>query len=528
MQSTSENFDYDYVIIGSGFGGSVSALRLSQKGYKVLVVEKGKWFKNAEDFPKTNWNLKKWLWIPGLRFFGIMKMTFLRHVTIVSGTGVGGGSLVYANTLPRPSRAFFESGSWAGLLDWEEELNVHYKEALRMLGASPNPRLFDADKALKDFAVEIGKEKEFRHPNVAVYFGNAGREVADPYFGGEGPSRTGCVHCGGCMTGCRYNSKNTLDKNYLFFAQKLGADILAENEAVGVAPIHGGEGAEGYKVSLKSSTKIFGGRREVRAKGVIFSGGVLGTVKLLLKLKATTLPGLSEMVGGDIRTNNETLISVSTLRKDLDMSKGVAIGSILHTDENSHLEAVRYSARSGFWKLLHLPVSHGSNVVVRLSRMIFSLLKAPWSYAKIYVSNFWSKSTVVLLFMQTLDSTLKFKLGLTGGLASSVSKGKAPSPNIPASNALTQKFAELIQGKSTSFVLETLSGIPSTAHILGGAVMAPSPEKGVINKDNEVFGYKNMFVVDGSMISANPGVNPSLSITAIAERCMSQIPDKKP
>ena len=329
------------------------------------------------------------------------------------------------------------------------------------------------------------------------------------------------------MTGCRYNSKNTLDKNYLYFAQKLGAEIFAEKEAVGVEPINGGEGGDGYKISLKSSTKMFGGRREVSSKGVVFSGGVLGTVKLLLKLKSTTLPGLSEMVGGDIRTNNETLISVSTLRDDLDMSKGVAIGSILHTDENSHLEAVRYSAGSGFWKLLHLPVSHGSNVVVRLWRMTVSLIKSPWSYVKIYVSNVWSKSTVVLLFMQTLDSTLKFKLGLTGGLSSSVSKGIAPSPNIPASNALIQKFAEIVQGKTTSFVLETLSGIPSTAHILGGAVMASMPEKGVINKDNEVFGYKNMFVVDGSMISSNPGVNPSLTITAIAERCMSQIADKK-
>ena len=195
MQSSSKNLDYDYVIIGSGFGGSVSALRLSQKGYKVLVVEKGKWFKNAEDFPKTNWNLRKWLWVPGLRFFGIMKMTILRHVTIVSGTGVGGGSLVYANTLPRPLSAFYNSGSWAGLVDWEGELDEHYKEALRMLGATKNPRLFDADKALKDLAVEIGKEKEFSHPDVAVYFGEAGRKVADPYFDGEGPSRTGCVHC---------------------------------------------------------------------------------------------------------------------------------------------------------------------------------------------------------------------------------------------------------------------------------------------------------------------------------------------
>ncbi len=527
MQSNSKHYDYDYVIIGSGFGGSVSALRLSQKGYKVLVLEKGKWFKKGEDFPKSNWDLRKWLWVPGLRFFGIMKITILRHVSILSGSGVGGGSLVYANTLPRPSHAFFESGSWAGLVDWENELDKHYLEALRMLGATKNPRLFDADKALKDLAMEIGKEKEFHHPNVAVYFGETGREVADPYFNGEGPSRTGCVHCGGCMTGCRYNSKNTLDKNYLFFAQKLGAEIFAENEVVGVEPMNGGVGEDGYQISFKSSTKMFGGRKEIRSKGVVFSGGVMGTVKLLLKLKSTTLPGLSDMVGGDIRTNNETIISVSTLRDDLDMSKGVAIGSILHTDEDSHLEAVRYSAGSGFWKLLHLPVSHGSNVVTRLWRMTLSLMKSPWSYVKIYVKNIWSKNTVVLLFMQTLDSTLKFKLGLAGGLSSTVSTGKAPSPNIPASNALTEKFAELVQGKSTSFVLETLSGIPSTAHVLGGAVMASAPDKGVINKNNEVFGYQNMLVVDGSMISSNPGVNPSLTITAIAERCMAQIADKE-
>jgi cholesterol oxidase len=267
----------------------------SEKGYKVLVVEKGKWCKNSEDFAKSNWNLRKWLWMPGIRFFGIMKITILRHISIISGTGVGGGSLVYANTLPRPSRAFYESGSWAGLLDWEEELDEHYSEALRMLGATKNPKLFDADKALKDLAIEIGKEGDFSHSNVAVYFGEAGKTSADPYFNGEGPTRTGCIHCGGCMTGCRYNAKNTLDKNYLYFAQRLGTDIFAENEVIGVKPINLGDGGDGYKISMRSSTKLFGGRREVSAKGVIFSGGVLGTVKLLLKLISP--PTISERRG---------------------------------------------------------------------------------------------------------------------------------------------------------------------------------------------------------------------------------------
>ena len=272
MEHPKITFDYDYIIVGSGFGGSVSALRLSEKGYKVLVVEKGKWYK-SEDFPKSNWNLRKWLWIPGLRFFGIMKMTLLRHVTIVSGTGVGGGSLVYANTLPRPESPFFNSGSWAGLADWEKELDPHYKEALRMLGATKNPKLFDADLALEKLAKSLGKEGDFRKPNVSVYFGDPGREVEDPYFGGEGPSRTGCVYCGGCMTGCRYNSKNTLDKNYLYFAQKRGAEVLAENEVVDVKPLGGEDGGAGYEVVVKSSTKFFKKGQSFMTKGVVFSGG---------------------------------------------------------------------------------------------------------------------------------------------------------------------------------------------------------------------------------------------------------------
>ncbi len=519
-------YDFDYIIIGSGFGGSVSALRLAEKGYKVLVIEKGKWYK-PKDFAKTNWNLRKWLWIPSLRFFGIMKMSIFRHIVIVSGTGVGGGSLVYANTLPVPKSTFYNSGSWSELEDWETELKPFYQKALKMLGASKNPKLFDGDIALKELAKEIGIEDKFEHPNVAVFFGKADTKVKDPYFDGKGPERSGCNFCGGCMTGCRYDAKNTLDKNYLHLAQNNGAKILAENEVYNVVPIDNNDGSTGYKVLVKTSTKLFKQKKEFTSKGVIFSGGVLGTIKLLLKLKKKSLPRLSNKLGEDIRTNNETLISVSTLDKKKDLSKGVAIGSLLHTDSNSHLEIVRYSEGSGFWKLLHLPLSTGKNPLKRLLNMTAQVLKAPISYFQIYFLNSWSKSTAVLLFMQSIDSTLKFKNNFFGVMTSAVSKGIKPSPDIPESLELTNKYSKIINGKATSFVLETIAGIPSTAHILGGAVMGKDSTEGVINKNNEVFGYNNMFVIDGAMISANPGVNPALSITAIAERAMEQIPFKK-
>ena len=515
--------DFDYIIIGSGFGGSVSALRLSEKGYKVLVVEKGKWYMNT-DFAKTNWNLKKWLWMPYVRFFGIMKMSIFRHVVIISGTGVGGGSLVYANTLPIPKTNFYKSGSWSTLEDWETELKPFYQTALKMLGASRNPKLFDGDIALKKLAKELGREDQFENPEVAVFFGKEGEEVKDPYFEGKGPARSGCTFCGGCMTGCRHNAKNTLDKNYLYLAQNNGAKILAETEVHDVKPIDNKNGATGYSVTVTSSTKFFKSKKEYRSKGVVFSGGVLGTVKLLLKLKSKSLPLLSEKLGDDIRTNNETLISVSTLDKTKNVSKGVAIGSLLHTDENSHLEIVRYGEGSGFWKLLHLPLSTGKNSLVRFFSMSRQFLQNPVSYFKIYFVNSWSKSTAVLLFMQSVDSTLKFKNNFFGGMSSAVSSGAKPTADIPASIALTKQYSKIIGGKPTSFLVESIAGIPSTAHVLGGAVMGKDASHGVINKNNEVFGYDNMLIVDGSMISANPGVNPSLSITAIAERAMSQIP----
>lgn len=519
------NTDYDYVIVGSGFGGSVSALRLSEKGYKVLVIEKGKWFQ-AEDFPKTNWNFRKWLWLPGLRFFGIMKLSIFKHIAVLSGTGVGGGSLVYANTLPIPKSTFFNTGSWSKLNDWESELAPYYKIALKMLGAAKNPKLFDGDNDLKKVAQNLKMEDKFDATTVAIYFGEENVTKPDPYFGGVGPEKTGCNFCGACMTGCRNNSKNTLDKNYLYLAQKHGAEIIAEHEVYKVKPINSSDGKNGYEVSLKTSTKFFTNRQKIKTKGVIFSGGVLGTIKLLLKLKTTSLPNLSDQLGQNIRTNNETLVSVSSLEKNKNYSKGVAIGSILDTDENSHLEVVRYSEGSNAWKLIHLPYVTGKNLFIRLAKVCLAVLKSPLKYFKVYFINSWSKKTVVLLFMQTLDSTLKFKRNIFGSISSRLSSGQKPTPFIPESVKLIKEYSKAVNGVSTSFALETLAGIPSTAHILGGAVMGNESSEGVIDKNNKVFGYENLYIIDGSMISANPGVNPSLSITAIAEHAMDQINNK--
>lgn len=526
MNKDHPNTDYDYIIIGSGFGGSVSALRLSEKGYKVLVVEKGKWY-HAADFPKTNWNIKKWLWIPLLKCFGIMKLSFFRHITVVSGVGVGGGSLVYANTLPVPKTAFYNSGSWSKLNDWEEALKPHYQEALRMLGAERNPMLFDGDKALKRLAQKIGKEEEFSPTNVAVYFGKPNVSHPDPYFDGKGPERVGCNHCGACMTGCPNNSKNTLDKNYLYLAQALGAEIIAEQEVYDVKTLGREDGSDGYEVFMHDSTNLFKKSKSFTTNGVIVSGGVLGTIKLLLNLKKKSLPKISDKLGHDIRTNSETLVSVSSINDEVNVAKGVAIGSILHTDENSHLEIVRYGEGSNAWKPLHLPYAASKNPLIRFTNIFTSFFKSPGKYLKIYFKNSWAKKTVVLLFMQTLDSTIVFKKSLLGGLRSRIGSGKKPTPFIPESIELTQKYAQEIDGKATSFVGETIFGIPSTAHILGGAVMGKDASQGVIDKDNRVFGYKNMYIIDGAMISANPGVNPSLSITAIAEHAMSQIEDKR-
>ncbi len=517
---------YDYVVIGSGFGGSVSALRLSEKGYRVLVIEKGKWWK-PEDFPENNWHLRKWLWLPAFRFFGFFKMTFLRHVGILSGVGVGGGSLVYANTLPRPKPAFFNSGSWAGITDWQKELEPHYQTAEKMLGADRNPKLFDADLALKEVARQMGKEAEFEPTDVAVFFGEPEVKVPDPFFDGEGPDREGCRHCGACMTGCRYNAKNTLDKNYLYLAMKKGAEVLAEHRVTAVAPTGKEDGSEGYTLTFRKSTGVlFSREKKVKAKGVVFAGGVLGTVRLLLNMKEKSLPHLSPKTGDDIRTNNESLIQVHSPERKKDFSKGVAIGSIFPPDDDSHVEPVRYGSGSGFFKLMGVPLTFGKNGWARAGKLLKMLVTRPGSWLRIYFSKNFAEESVILLFMQHLDSTLRLKRGWFN-LSSTVSTGKAPSSFIPRAKELAERTSAVIHGKPFVLSTEAFFGIPTTAHILGGAVIGKSPETGVIDLQQKVFGYQNMYVCDGSAISANPGVNPSLTITAMSERAMSFIEEKK-
>ena len=524
MKTSPGNNDYDFVVIGSGFGGSVSALRLAEKGYKVLVLEKGKRL-GAKDFPRTNWNVKRWFWLPALRFFGFFKLNWFRHITILSGVGVGGGSLVYANTLPVPKKSFFQSPSWSHLADWEQELKGFYPLASSMLGATIYPRLETGDKALRSLAMEIGKADQFEPTRVAVFFGEPEKTVADPYFNGKGPERSGCTFCGGCMVGCRFNAKNTLDKNYLYQAEKRGVVIQPESEVVDVHPLGREDGANGYRVRWKESTTFVRKRGATTCRGVVFSGGVLGTVDLLLRLKGSSLPRLSDTVGCHVRTNSESLLGVTAFDRKSIFSDGVAITSILHTDEHSHLEPVRYPPGSGFWRLLGSPAVGGKTILARALNIARELILHPVRNAKVYFTDDWAKRTQILLFMQTIDGTLRFTRSMFG-MKSSEEQGKAPEALLPEARDLADRYGRIINGKPVALLSESLLGIPTTAHILGGCVMGRDKDEGVIDRNNRVFGYENMYVCDGSMISANPGVNPSLTITALTERAMSLIPER--
>lgn len=521
--------EYDYVIIGSGFGGSVSALRLSEKGYKVLVIEKGKWYRPS-DFAKTNWQLKRWLWLPALNLTGIMRLSFFKHLAVLSGVGVGGGSLVYACTLPVPKSEFFQTGSWAGLNDWERALQPHYDTAYRMLGAEVNPKLCAGDEALYRVAQKIGRQAEFHPSKVGIFFArdgqSAGQTVPDPYFDGAGLERASCLHCGACMTGCRHDAKNSLDKNYLYLAQQLGARILAETCVHDVQP-QGERGEQGYTVHVRNAIRWFGKSHMIRTKSVVFAGGALGTNQLLLKLKKTSMPALSARVGKDIRSNNESLITIATADTQEDYSQGLSIGSILHTDAHSHLEPVRYGAGSGAWRLVHAPMAYGANAWIRIGKMLRLWLQHPKAYLKIALVKDWARHSQVMLFMQHLDSTLQFKLNPWGRLKTQLDIGERPQAHIPHAIELAQLYAQEINGKPYTLFTEQLFGLASTAHILGGAVMGADVDAGVIDGQGRLFGYERAYVCDGSMISANPGVNPSLSITAISEYIMAGVDAKQ-
>lgn len=516
---------YDYVIIGSGFGGSVSALRLAEKGYRVLVVEKGRRFK-PEELSKGTSKPGAWIWDPNLGMRGIMQLTFLRHVGVMSGVGVGGGSLVYGATLPTPKDSFFQTGTWSNLADWKSALAPHYETALKMLGAQPNPRLSKADAMLELLSRRVGREDTFEPTRVGIFFGDGskpGQEVDDPYFDGKGPKRKPCIQCGDCMTGCPYGAKNSLDQNYLYLAEGLGAEVMAESEVTSVAPSGASNGSEGYFVEVRDADKA---TKLIRARGVVFAGGVMGTVPLLLKLRETgALPRLSSAVGQHVRTNNESLTSVTAVGKNPGFNDGVAIGSIFHPDEHSHVEPIRLGARSGLWRLMLLPMATGKSLRSRLFSLAKTVLRDPINSARAFFGGEFGPRTICLLFMQHLDSSLTFKRGRFGRLESQLEPGEtAPSADIELSNELALKMEKIIGGKASRLGSEILLGAPATAHVLGGAVMGEHPGQGVIDAENRVFGYENLFVCDGSAVSANPGVNPSLSITAISEHAMSKVP----
>jgi len=521
---------YDWIIIGSGFGGSVSAHRLTQKGYKVLVIEKGRRFK-PDDFPKTNWNLRRWMWNPAIGLKGFFQMSFLKHMTVLHGVGVGGGSLVYANTLPTPKSEFFEAKSWGDLADWEAELAPHYETAKRMLGATPNPVMTKGDHVMKQIAQDIGREEHFHPTEVGVFFGEPNKKVPDPFFEGEGPDRVGCTFCGACMTGCRVGAKNTLDRNYLYLAEKRGAEVLAETEVTKVRPRDGG----GYVVETKAS---FGKpyATEISADRVILAGGVMGTMPLLLQMKEDPqgLPELSDRIGYFVRSNSEALFGVISPDKDVNFSKGVAITSILHTDEHSHIEPVRYGEGSGFFRTLLSVHAPGPTVIARIWGGLMRFLRHPVRWLRALFVKDLAKQSQVLLYMRTIEGTLRMRLGRdlrTGfrrGLVTEVDDpSQAPSAFMEEATELAERFADKVNGVPTTLITETLLGVPSTAHILGGACMGASAETGVIDRNHEVFNYPGLYVIDGSAISANPGVNPSLTITTLAERAMSLIPSKQ-
>jgi cholesterol oxidase len=521
---------YDWIIIGSGFGGSVSAHRLTQKGYKVLVLEKGRRFSD-EDFPKTNWDLKRWMWNPVMGLKGIFQMSFMKHMTVLHGVGVGGGSLVYANTLPTPKSEFFQSGSWAELADWQTELAPHYATAKRMLGAAHNPVETTGDRVLQDIAKDIGREDRYHPTEVAVYFGEPNKKVPDPYFDGEGPDRVGCNFCGGCMTGCRIGAKNTLVKNYLYFAEKHGAEVRPETEVTAIR-----EGDDGGYVVETNPTFAKGPSTTFAAKRVILAGGVMGTMPLLLKMKEDPagLPKLSDRVGDFVRSNSEALIAVLSPKKGTNFSKGVAITSILHTDAHSHIEPVRYGAGSGFFRTLMAPHAPGPTVLARLWGSIRAFVRQPLRWLRAAFVPDMAKHSQVLLYMRTLEGTLRMRLGRqwrTGyrrGLVTQVDDpALAPSAFMDEATDLAERFADKTEGVTATLMTETLLGVPSTAHILGGACMGASAQKGVIDATHQVYNYPGLYVIDGSAISANPGVNPSLTITTLAERAMSLIPEKK-
>jgi cholesterol oxidase len=530
MDASQDGFDFDWLVIGSGFGGSVSALRLSEKGYSVGVLECGRRFADDE-FPRSTADLKRYFWRPRLGMKGIFRLTTFKDVAVVSGCGVGGGSLGYANTLYVPPKAFFEDRQWADMEDWEAELAPHYEEAQRMLGVVQNPYEDPADQLLRELGEELGVGDSYKKTPVGVYFGEAGKTVPDPYFDGEGPERTGCMLCGRCMVGCPHGAKNTLVKNYLYFAEKGGARVMPERTVTDIRPVGSGDGAEGYEVvTVRSGAWLRSDRRVHRARGVVVAAGPLGTNKLLQRCRLEgSLPRISRRLGELVRTNSESVLTV-TVPEDYpdDLIKRVAITSSIYPDPNTHIETVTYgNDGDSMHRLYTLLVGDGTRLT-RPLKLLGQIVLHPRRLAKLLFPKHWSRRTIIILVMQTLDNAiaLRPRKGPLGSFWLQTEQDpERPTPTfIPIANQAAEWFATRTGGIAQSSVLEALFNIPTTAHILGGAVIAPDADRGVVDSRQRVFGYENLLVCDGSAIPANVGVNPSLTITALAEHAMSHVP----
>lgn len=567
------HFDFDSIVVGSGFGGSVSAMRLSQKGYSVAVMESGKRWKNT-DFPKTNWSLSKYLWMPKLGFYGIQRLNMLKDVFLVSGSGVGGGSLVYANTLYVPGEKFFQN-PLIQKMGGSKRLLPFYEIAKYMLGVTPNPKLWEPDRLLQEVATEMGKAETFREVPVGIYFGKKQKEVKgkskpansqeqtedetsskrdardlenmlethdDPYFLGDGPARNPCNFCGGCMVGCRFNAKNTLDKNYLYFAEKLGAKIFPETRVTSIVPLNilgnpdsSANGEFGYELeTISTTTWFFHRKRKFRTKQVVLSAGVMGTLSLLMKSKDNgNLFRLSDRLGDVVRTNSETVLPVTSYKTKNDWSRGIAITSSVHPDDDTHIEPVRYSRGSDFFGLLATVMVDGGGIFPRAFHFFWTLIRHPIYAIKAHWPVGLSDKSIILLVMQTMDNSVKvvrkrrlvwpFQKTLTNTKGT----GNPISSYIPIANEFARKLAAKVGGFARASITDSLLQAPLTGHMMGGCIMGQTPEEGVIDLENNVFGYKNLKVCDGSMLTINLGVNPSLTITALSERAMATIPRKK-
>jgi cholesterol oxidase len=519
------SFDYDVLVVGSGFGGSVTALRLTEKGYRVGVLEAGARF-DETSYPSTSWDLKRFLFAPALGCYGIQRIDVLKNCLILSGAGVGGGSLVYANTLYEPLDPFYRDPSWSHFTDWRAELAPYFAQAKRMLGVVEYPHFTPADAVMKRVADDMGVGATFHPTPVGVFFGSPGEEVDDPYFGGAGPRRRGCIECGECMTGCRHHAKNTLTKNYLFLAEQAGAKVFALTTVTAVRPAPGG----GYLVEVRRTDGLRRLSTILTAKQVVLAASALGTQKLLHRMRdRALLPNLSARLGVQTRTNSESILGAMAKSTDVDYSRGVAITSSFHPDEHTHVEPVRYGKGSNAMSLLQTVLTDDDEGRPRWQVWAAKMWADRGQIRDQYDLKHWSERTVIALVMQTLDNsitTFTKRSAVTGRRTLTSRQGHgAPNPNwVQVANEVARRMASVVDGTPGGSIGEPFNR-PMTAHFIGGCAIGDSPETGVIDPYHRVFGHPGLHIVDGSAISANLGVNPSLTITAQAERAMAYWPN---